>query len=496
MFDTYHAAKLLGFAQLSLAFLLRHYCQITVDKQFQLADWRIRPLPNEMIQYAREDTHYLNYIYQRLKQDLKAKSTSDNLLAAVWKNSRLTCLKRYRIPQITPESHLELYRVSKKAFNERQLFALREIFAWRDSVARQEDEGVHYVLPKHMMLQIADVLPREMQGILACCSPIPPLVRQHLLTLHDIVLKAREMPLSSLQNHGKPIPKPTPVLVEHEHDDPLYCIHDLTQDIRDDLPTLLGSDQGKAFLADTIHHAGRVHVVVKKEPETSVFAGGNVQSAHGVDVTFVSPYARYAKVKAVEEAERAADRARVENLKQHFVDSVAQAPVESPDQTDNKAEEKQEEKEQAKKEKSPTKRPMSEDAKSDMITLPKKKKLPIAAQIPRRKKKKTNQAKPKQSEPEPAASTSKPTDQDPSGKELSNKQKKKLAREKAQESAANFQPFDYSQIDYKAFKNSALKADAANANRGKGRGNRGKGSQRNGRIFRKNSQKSMTYANK
>lgn len=495
MFDTYHAAKLLGFPQLSLAFLLRHYCQVIVDKQFQLADWRIRPLPNEMIQYAREDTHYLNYIYQRLKHDLKAKSVNDNLLAAVWRNSRLTCLKRYRIPQITPESHLELYRVSKKTFNERQLFALREIYAWRDSVARQEDESVHYVLPKHMMLQIADVLPREMQGILACCSPIPPLVRQHLLTLHEIVLRAREMPLASLQNHGKPIPKPTPVLVEHEHDDPLHCVHDLTQDVRDDLPTLLGSSQGRAFLTEVMEHAGRVNVLVKREPDTSVFAGRSSQPAHGMEVTFVSPYARYAKVKAVEEVERAAERARIDHLKQHFIDSVAQATVESPDQPDSRKDEQNVEQEKEHKEKSPGKRPMSDEAKADVITLPKKKKLPIAAQIPRRKKKKAGQkeaAKTKQSDAEPAASTSTPAD-GPS-REVSNKQKKRMAREKAQEAAANFQPFDYSQIDYKAFKNSALKADAAN--RGKGRGGKGKGQQRNGRIFRKNSQKSMTYANK
>lgn len=49
-----------------------------------------------------------------------------------------------------------------------------------------------YVLPKHMLLQIAEVLPKEMQGILACCNPIPPLVKTELLTLHTIIREARE----------------------------------------------------------------------------------------------------------------------------------------------------------------------------------------------------------------------------------------------------------------------------------------------------------------
>lgn len=57
-----------------------------------------------------------------------------------------------------------------------------------------------YVLPKHMLLQIAEVLPKEMQGVLACCNPIPPLVKTELLTIHTIIRAAREqklLPVSS-----------------------------------------------------------------------------------------------------------------------------------------------------------------------------------------------------------------------------------------------------------------------------------------------------------
>jgi len=55
--------------------------------------------------------------------------------------------------------------------------------------------SIRYVLPNHMLLQIAESLPREMQGILACCNPIPPLVRQNLLAIHRIILEARDQPL-------------------------------------------------------------------------------------------------------------------------------------------------------------------------------------------------------------------------------------------------------------------------------------------------------------
>lgn len=42
VFDTHQAGKLLGLPRLSLAYLLQNYCSLNVDKQFQLADWRIR----------------------------------------------------------------------------------------------------------------------------------------------------------------------------------------------------------------------------------------------------------------------------------------------------------------------------------------------------------------------------------------------------------------------------------------------------------------------
>lgn len=199
MFDTHQASKRLGFARLSLAFLLKHYCQIDADKSLQLADWRMRPLPAELIAYAQQDTHYLLYIYDLLRNELLAKANGKtNLLLNVYKASTDICSKRYVKVTIKPDSHIEMYRKSKRIFDNRQFYALKELYKWRDSIARTEDESYAYVLPNHMMLQIAENLPREMQGILACCNPIPPLVRQHLHVLHRFILQAREQPLTKV----------------------------------------------------------------------------------------------------------------------------------------------------------------------------------------------------------------------------------------------------------------------------------------------------------
>lgn len=42
LFDTFHAARALGYPQASLASLLSRFIHIEADKQYQMADWRIR----------------------------------------------------------------------------------------------------------------------------------------------------------------------------------------------------------------------------------------------------------------------------------------------------------------------------------------------------------------------------------------------------------------------------------------------------------------------
>ncbi|KFO06100.1 Exosome component 10, partial [Balearica regulorum gibbericeps] len=196
MFDTHQAARLLNLGRHSLDHLLKLYCNVDADKQYQLADWRIRPLPEEMIQYARDDTHYLLYIYDKVREALWERGNEQpTQLQVVWHRSKDICLKKYIKPLFSDESYLELYRKQKKHLDTQQLAAFRLLFAWRDKIARQEDESTGYVLPNHMLLKIAEELPKEPQGIVACCNPVPPLVHQQINELHLLIQQAREMPL-------------------------------------------------------------------------------------------------------------------------------------------------------------------------------------------------------------------------------------------------------------------------------------------------------------
>uniref|UniRef100_A0A3B3WNM5 Exosome complex component 10 n=1 Tax=Poecilia mexicana TaxID=48701 RepID=A0A3B3WNM5_9TELE len=196
LFDTHQASRALNLARHSLDHLLKNFCNVNSDKRYQLADWRIRPLPEEMIEYARADTHYLLYIYDCMRaQLLESNHGQPGLLQCVWNKSKDVSLKKYVKPIFSEESYLELQRKQKRSFNTQQLTTFRLLYAWRDKLARQEDESTGYVLPTHMMIKISEELPKEPQGIIACCNPVPPLVRQQVNELHLLVQQGREMPL-------------------------------------------------------------------------------------------------------------------------------------------------------------------------------------------------------------------------------------------------------------------------------------------------------------
>lgn len=318
IFDTHIAGKLLNLPRLSLAWLLENYCKIYADKQYQLADWRIRPLPEVMVYYARQDTRYLIYLYQKLKVELLSRGNEQkNLLLSSYQQSNMITMNRYNKPMVTPDSYKNILKKSKAVHNNRQLYAMQELYSWRDSKGRQEDESTNYVLPNHMMLKISTELPREMQGILACCNPIPPLVKQNLQELHEIMRKARSKTLLTVD---KDLMAPTQEHAETEadqmdfNDNPLKCPLDFTRmDIGSGLSTLINIKSGDTQINKL--NPKSASSLVKSNADLAVFSSNTRKTKQAPKIKpFISPYERYSllvpyleKLKAGEEISESKD---------------------------------------------------------------------------------------------------------------------------------------------------------------------------------------------
>lgn len=190
LFDTGIALQTLHMPH-SLAFAVDHFCGVRLDKKYQLADWRIRPVPAEMIHYARQDTHYLLYVHDRLKSLLlhaEGRASVGNLLVHAYQEARRLCLTKYEKPALDPNAtYREAMGKSLGGLSSVQLEVLRVVFNWRDQSARDADESPQAIMHASGILQIASKLPTSAKEILACCAPVSVVVRRDIGQLCDLV---------------------------------------------------------------------------------------------------------------------------------------------------------------------------------------------------------------------------------------------------------------------------------------------------------------------
>ncbi|BFZ56421.1 exosome nuclease subunit [Savitreella phatthalungensis] len=214
LFDTYHASRALGFESRSLAFLLQKYCGFDPDKRYQLADWRIRPLPKEMLYYARADTHYLLYIYDHLINTLLEHSPpgTSKMLDTVLRDSEETALRQYMIDVYDSEhgSGRDGWQgiIDRnplcRTFDGRQVRALKALHAWRDRRARTDDKSTRFVLGNNQLIGTAQALPTDETSLKKACKPMSSTVQQHMQEVIDAIA-----PAAAATNDEQPLPPGT-----------------------------------------------------------------------------------------------------------------------------------------------------------------------------------------------------------------------------------------------------------------------------------------------
>lgn len=193
LFDTGQASRILQMDRNSLEHLLHHFCGVVANKEYQSADWRLRPLPDEMTKYAREDTHYLLYIYDLMRLRLVNESSDENdLLLEVCKRSNEICLQLYEKELLTDSSYLYIHGLKENELSARQLAVLSGLYQWRDSVARAEDESTGYILPNKALLEIAKQMPLTSGRLKRTVKSKNPFLERHLGHVITIIRNAIE----------------------------------------------------------------------------------------------------------------------------------------------------------------------------------------------------------------------------------------------------------------------------------------------------------------
>ncbi|KAL6820623.1 ribonuclease H-like domain-containing protein [Trichoderma camerunense] len=188
LFDTFFASDALHYSSKSLAFLLSKFVNFEADKRYQLADWRMRPLPEEMMYYARSDTHYLLYIYDRIRNDLvqlsDRSSPEKDLISIVLKKSRELSLSRHENLEFNPETGEGsrgwfnfVLKNSHLGYKSDQFAVFRTLWKWRDVTARTEDENPNFVLGTNSLTEIARANPPDAKALHSLLPLTAPLAR-------------------------------------------------------------------------------------------------------------------------------------------------------------------------------------------------------------------------------------------------------------------------------------------------------------------------------
>jgi ribonuclease D len=148
IFDTRVASQLLGIKSFGLAALLEQFFDVRLDKKHQRADWSMRPLTPDMLEYAAQDTRYL----LQLKDHMKSELTRRGRLR--WAEEEFARLEgtRWEAEQ-SMEGFLRLK--GARDLSRRELAVLREVANWRDTVAAQLDRATFRVIGNEALFEIA-----------------------------------------------------------------------------------------------------------------------------------------------------------------------------------------------------------------------------------------------------------------------------------------------------------------------------------------------------
>jgi len=188
VFDTMIAAQLLGIEQIGLAALIERFFDIKIGKEGQKSDWSRRPLSEQQLSYAVNDTRYLEQLAACLSRELRERGRSD------WHNESCRAMvastehDRVRDPD-------DAWRIKGAGrLTRRQLAYLRELWHWRDQLARNANRPQFMILGNQQILELIAWLDSHPGAPLDQGPRLPRNIRGNLLTtLGEAIKRASAM---------------------------------------------------------------------------------------------------------------------------------------------------------------------------------------------------------------------------------------------------------------------------------------------------------------
>ena len=161
IFDTMSAARTLGWPHVGLAAILDTHFGVTMNKKYQRADWKRRPLTPEQLDYARLDTHYLVALRDR---QLLALTASGH-----WPEAHEEFERLARLRGGSDNAALDpaaFWRVNgARDLTPAQAAVLQALFAYREQQAERIDRPPFKVMGEATLMELARRAPRRAEDL-------------------------------------------------------------------------------------------------------------------------------------------------------------------------------------------------------------------------------------------------------------------------------------------------------------------------------------------
>jgi ribonuclease D len=203
LFDLQVAAGLVGLGYpMGHAALVYQLLKVQLSKAETLTDWARRPLTQQQIEYGYDDVRYLLPLWRQLTRRL------DKLGRADWAAEEFQTHVRRALAE---DPAIERWRKLRGlgSLDRRRLSVVRELFAWRESVAERQNRPARTVVRDDLVVEIARRLPQKDKDL----TVLRGLPRHDFEGILAAVRRGRETP-----------PDEWPALPERDNDPPQVAL--------------------------------------------------------------------------------------------------------------------------------------------------------------------------------------------------------------------------------------------------------------------------------
>jgi ribonuclease D len=192
LFDTQVAAAFLGERSLGLGNIVEKYLGLKLPKEHQRADWGERPLTEGMKQYAATDTAHLPALRDRLRGELVEMGRLH------WAEEEFRRREQTRWSE--PDEGREAWMKVKGArdLTPRGMAVLRELYEWREGVARELDRATFRVMGNQTLIELSLAPPKGIPALKGVSGVSDGLVQRRGRDIMAAIGRALELPEAEL----------------------------------------------------------------------------------------------------------------------------------------------------------------------------------------------------------------------------------------------------------------------------------------------------------